>query len=567
MTTLCRADNKIQVFTEYSNLDKCRSILSGKWNKAANCWEYPLSAVVDLFEVFPHATIDSSVSPVYVHYDAVNNAVNNLISGKTEPRSHAFLMKHQRMCRDIATYRNRFAFYCDVGTGKTILAYSIVEDRLDAKWLIISPKSIIKTAWMADRNEFYMGIKALPMSASMKKEDYVAIAKDWGITDNRVLRLRVGDLKRELLRRADVVITNVELLKTHKELMEDWNHQGMIIDESSILRNKDTATTKLLTAHAATLKYTYLLSGKPAPNNQLEYFTQMNIISTAIFGSSYYKFREWYFEPVDFFQRDWKMKPHKKDEFTKRLSRGCVFVPKETCLDLPPVTPPVMRLITLTGEALNYYQAMERERVLYLMSSNEVVMAQTKLAELMKLRQITSGFVIDTQGDGTAKSLHNAKITELKSVLTELGDNKAVIWISFQQEVDDIANLLESLGKTYVTAYGGTKDVDVSIEAFKNNTAQFIIAHPKTLKYGVTFTGTSMVQNCTYAIYYSMSHSYEDYYQSYHRIYRKGQTESCTYIYLVVEDSIDVVIYDSVVTKGDETLIIEKLVHKYQGRS
>ena len=118
------------------------------------------------------------------------------------------------------------------------------------------------------------------------------------------------------------------------------------------------------------------------------------------------------------------------------------------------------------------------------------------------------------------------------------------------------------LGKSYVTAYSGTRDVDASIRAFKDDTAQYIIAHPKTLKYGVTFSGESMKKNCTYSIYYSMSYSYEDFYQSKDRINRKGQTQGVTYIFLVAENTVDEDIYDAIVKKGNNALIMENMIRR-----
>ena len=55
--------------------------------------------------------------------------------------------------------------------------------------------------------------------------------------------------------------------------------------------------------------------------------------------------------------------------------------------------------------------------------------------------------------------------------------------------------------------------------------------------------------NCSYAIYYSLSYSFEEYYQSHDRIYRKGQTNSCTYIFLNSKDTIDEIMYDVVMKK------------------
>lgn len=117
-----------------------------------------------------------------------------------------------------------------------------------------------------------------------------------------------------------------------------------------------------------------------------------------------------------------------------------------------------------------------------------------------------------------------------------------------------IEEALLKQGKTVVTAYSGTKSVDDSIEAFKDGTAQYIIAHPATLKYGVTFT------HCTYAVYYSLSYSFENYYQSHDRIYRKGQTKPCTFLFLLCPGTIDMMIYEVLQNKGDIAKAMEDYV-------
>ena len=215
------------------------------------------------------------------------------------------------------------------------------------------------------------------------------------------------------------------------------------------------------------------------------------------------------------------------------------------------------REVELSTSTMKHYKDMEREQLVCLKDRD--IPAPNKLASLMKLRQISSGFIIDTEEQITT-SLDKAKINELEKVLEELGDEKAIIWINFKEEVRAIEEMLKDKGYTYVTAYQGTKDVDDSINKFKSNEAQFIIAHPKTLKYGVTFTGNSMKKNCTYAIYYSLSYSFEDYYQSHDRIYRKGQTEPCTFIFLLSKDTIDNNLYWCLQNKGTSAQLIENMV-------
>lgn len=557
MATITKLDNKLQLFCEYADVDRCRRLPCGKWNKRVGCWEYPLEVLPFLINAFPTATVDKILDAQIRRNAIIEKKVGALLRGVEEPRPHKFLMHHQRLSRDIASYHRKFAFYLDTGTGKTTLGYAIINDRAAAKWLVLCPKSIVKAAWMADHREFFPDLKVLPMSQNIKHEDYLEIAARWGL-DN-AWKLRAAQLPQYLLQYADVVIINPESFKLRADIRE-WPHEGLIVDESSILRDMGTQTTKAVIEHADKMEYVYLFSGKPAPNSNLEYFPQMRIVNRALFGDSYYKFRERFFEATDYFGHNFEMKEHADAPFSELLAKGCIFVSKQDCLDLPKDMPPIIRTVELSPEARKIYKQMERERLVVL--EDRCVPAQTKLVEIMKLRQLASGFIIDTDDDSKVVQVHSDKLRELESVITELGDNKAVIWINFKSEVAAISGMFDKMKKTYVTAYSGTKSVDDSIEAFKADTAQFIIAHPKTLKYGVTFTGPSMKKNCTYAIYYSMSHSFEDYYQSHDRIYRKGQTEACTFILLMAEHTIDEDILLIVDGKATQATTMENMIRR-----
>lgn len=558
-----RSNGKLCIYgMDYALVDRARKVGGGTWNKRESCWEYPIGSAPFILEQFPGIAIDESAKMVFKHYEKSRAKILGLIGGNIEPREHEFLMRHQRMCRDLASYAHRFALYLDTGTGKTLTAYAIINDHRHMKWVVVCPKSIVKTAWMEDHENFFPNIKVLPMSKNVKVAEYKALADKWGVAYRA--RTSLAEMQQLLIVHAEVVVINPESFKTDK-LIAAWEPDGIIVDESSIMRNMKSATTQAILKAAAELDRVYLLSGKPAPNGELEYFPQMLAVNAALFGASYYSFRSKYFETTDYFGYNWKMREDMKQEFSRRLAMGCVFISKKECLDLPDELPPIHRLVELPPQAQKYYKQMERERVIML--EDKQLSVQTKLASLMKLRQITSGFVIDTEDAGATEWLHNAKIDELSDVITELGDNKAIIWVNFKREVAAIVELFEKLGKTYVTAYSGTKDTDASIKAFKQNDAQFIIAHPKTLKYGVTFTGDSMKQNCTYAIYYSMSYSFEDFYQSRDRIYRKGQHEGCTYIFLVAEGTVDEDIYDAIVKKGSNAEIMENLIRRSHNES
>lgn len=436
---------------------------------------------------------------------------------------------------------------------------SIIQDIINTKcnqWVVICPKSIIKTAWLADNQEFFKDINLLPVKAGMKKAEIKEYARRF-VTDGEP----VNNIE-DLFPYIDGIVINPEQFKKYFKAGKLDNFTGLIVDESTIIKNRSAQITDMVTKFSKNCSNVYILSGKPAPNTPLDYFNQIKIIHPYVFGNSFTKFRDNFFYQYDYFGYDWRLREDRRELFTRLLDVCSIFVSKTDCLDLPEKTY-LIREVEMESKTMTHYKAMERQQLVCLKDRD--IPAPNKLASIMKLRQISSGFIIDTENQVTER-LDKAKVNELANVLEELGDEKAIIWINFKEEVKAIEEMMQAKGYTYVTAYQGTADVDESIEAFKNNTAQFIIAHPKTLKYGVTFTGKSMVKNCTYAIYYSLSFSFEDYYQSHDRIYRKGQTEPCTFIFLLSKDTIDYTLYNCLQNKGNNAQLIEDLVKDISNR-
>lgn len=550
MAVLRYKDGRFIVKSSFTDADKCRSIIGGKWDKKTKTWSYPEIAIPEILHYFGDDLKMDDMTQIIIRL--INNKINNvnkLKNGEIEPEPHPFLMHHQKICRDIAKYFDRYAFFLDTGTGKTITALQIIKDNLALKWVVVCPKSIIKPAWLADKNEFFPELRMLPLSKNVSKDEYLKLAKEWDIKANN--KMSKVDIRNMLAPWAQIYIVNPESFKTEVDFLNEQGVKGFIFDESVKIKDPSTQITKATLKFVENMKKVYILSGKPAPNNELEYFTQMKAVDDGVFGNSYYKFRTAFFNPVGYMGYDWKLKDELRETFSNRLAMKSVFIDKDDCLDLPEKTY-LIRNIELTGDALKYYKQMERDRLMQI--DDSTVIAPNILTNIMKLRQITSGFVIDNEQE--IKSLHTQKLDELMHVLDEIGDKQVVIWANFKKEIRMIEQELKKRNKKVVTAYSETANTDDSVQTFKDGKAQYIIAHPQTLKYGVTFT------NCTYAIYYSLSYSYDDYYQSHDRIYRKGQTKPCTFIFLLCENTIDEVIHHVLQEKGDLSNAIKAYAKK-----
>lgn len=484
------------------------------------------------------------------------------------------LLPHQKAACRIADLFDKFAFFYDTGTGKTVLALDIITSKAqkdDASFLIICPKPIIMTAWMDDQKNFYPEMKLNPMSQNVTLRQYLDINRRWNVLDGRSVfndylyysnwmsGSKANQLKyvrSVMIGKAKHYIVNPESFVRNIEFYKTLGIKGLIVDESSILKNYSSKISKSVREFADLCKYVYLLSGKPAPNNTMEYFSQMKVVAPDDFPMSYDAYRKKYYVNIN--NKIVCKSEEAEKEVSDLIGKHSIVVSKSDCLVLPD-TVHMVRKITLDKEVMKKYESMYRDYFINIeqqekesKKNKKIYNVNNKLASLMKLRQLVSGFLLDSEGNVTA--IHEYKEAELLRILDEIGDEQVIIWCQFKYEIQKLKTLLESIGKIVVTAYSDTKDKDDSIKKFKEGEADIILAHPKTLQYGVTFV------NCRYAVYYSLSYSFEEYYQSHDRIYRYGQKNICSFIFLQAEGTIDEVLYDCVQGKKEDAAIFELLV-------
>ncbi len=551
---------KLQVFSDFSYKNSLSDIPGGTWSKKSKCWEYPTTSVLDIAHTFKgDMRITKEVKKLIDEEMKRESKLTDIITGKLiDP--HPFLMGHQRKCRKIAEYFPKFAYFCDTGTGKTLISLQIISDKADkAKFLVVAPKSTIKDAWLPDQRKFFPKLRLLPISRNVSKDDLIEIYNDWfGTKPEGSISRKKDKLMEHMAMIADVVVINPESFKLDIDFINSLGIDGLIFDESALLRNSQSAITKAVTKFAESCEYTYLLSGEPDPNGRLEYFSQMKIIDPAILGNSFTAYRNKYFDPEGYMGYTWAPKASAKDAVAKRIARRSIVIRKDECLDLPQEVYQT-RTVELSPNAMKHYYSMLTEQMVFL-DEDRGIAAPTKSSVINKLRQIASGFVYDTHNDKEVVHLHKDKLNLLNEVLEEIGNKQVIIWGTYQPEIEAIEEMLKSQGKTVVTAYGKTKDIDQSIVDFKTGKAQYIVAHPQSIKYGITLV------NCNYAVYFSLSENYDDYKQSRDRILRKGQTKSCTIIFLLAENTIDRHILNSVRNTGTDADIITGLISDYTKR-
>jgi SNF2 family DNA or RNA helicase len=311
----------------------------------------------------------------------------------------------------------------------------------------------------------------------------------------------------------------------------------MAIDESTTIKTPTARRTKNIISIGKQAKYKRIMTGSPITKNPLDLYTQCEFLDPWLLDfASYYSFRNRYAEMKTMHVRGRSIQVVKEfrhlGELSDTVKEFSYRVLKEDCLDLPPKNF-VKRHITLTPDQKKIYEQMKKHAIAML--NKKVTTTVTVLTQLMRLHQITCGYV--TADDGTVQAVESNRLKELMSVLEEV-EGKVIIWANYQFSVSDI---MKEIGKvygedSYVHYYGLTPQEDRQdyIRKFQNDPkCRFIIGTPQTGGYGITLTQANTV------IYYSNGYDLEKRLQSEDRAHRIGQKKTVTYVDLICEDTVD----------------------------
>jgi SNF2 family DNA or RNA helicase len=235
-------------------------------------------------------------------------------------------------------------------------------------------------------------------------------------------------------------------------------------------------------------------------------------------------------------------------EFLEKLHSIAFRVTKDECLDLPEVTEEI-RTVDLELAAAKLYAQIEEESWAEMKESE--VTAANVLTRILRLSQITGGFLNDD--DGNVNAVSKAKLEALEDIIDECMEQgkKVVVFARFVPEIDSIAKMLEKKNIGYSLIKGDVTDRAEQVAAFQTDpNIKVFIGQLQTTGMGLTLTAGTVV------VYYSLDFSYANYEQSRARVRRIGQTKRGVYIHLVCKDTIDEKVMAALKQKADVSKLL-----------
>lgn len=460
-------------------------------------------------------------------------------------------MRHQMQALQKMVGRPTYALFMEQGTGKTWTLLADIE-RLYAK-------GTIDSALVVAPNGVHLNWVNREIPTHM---DGNIVARAWRSGAGARHMRSLEDLFRPRPEGQSVPLrilaVNIDALVTKKgyEFCERFMLSGkpiIILDESSRIKNPDAARTKALMRLRQYCRGARIASGTPVTNSPVDVFAQMEFLESGLLGTTSY--RAFVSEYADVLPNnhplmqnmvrrnpraayaqiiarnpDGSPRWRNLDKLQKLLEPHSFRVLKKDCLDLPDK---IYKTITfeMNAEQQRAYDKMQDELRIDL--GDNVELPVSELAALIKLQQITSGFVNTPMGIRYVTD-DNPRLKAFMDAVEDV-DGKFIVWARFREELDAIRDALTEAGISCVQYHGGVSrdDREAAVDSFQHGDVRVFVGQPQSGGIGLTLTAAETV------FYFSNDFNLETRLQSEDRAHRIGTRRNVVYIDIAAENTVD----------------------------
>lgn len=432
-----------------------------------------------------------------------------------------------------------FGLLFEMGCGKTLTAIAIAGAAYAAgkieRLLVVAPTSVV-AVWPKELQEYaefkYTCRTLLGDKASRLKQ--------------------LSDLEKFPFKALKVAVINYESTWRDGifEALQEFDADMIIADESQRIKTHDAAQSKAMHQLGDQARYKLILSGTPVQNNAIDIYSQYRFLDPTVFGKNFYQFRNRY-AIMGGFNRRQIVGYKDMDDLIRREHSIAFRITKEEAIDLPEQTFEV-RHIQMDKKLADLYQRIKRDSYAEIETGGQIT-ATTVLTKLLRLQQLAGGFLV-TDDAARPQLVSTAKLEALSDIVQDYvvdGGKKLVIFARFVPEVKAIIDLMKKVlpdRKKAVSIYGEIKKEDrgAIVQQFQTDPDTVVfVGQIDTAGTGVTLTAADT------CVYYSKNFNYAAYEQSLSRIHRIGQRNTCTYIDLIMEKTVDEMINRALAKKED----------------
>lgn len=342
--------------------------------------------------------------------------------------------------------------------------------------------------------------------------------------------------------------------KVRKQL-RDWLDGGAtaagVLDESHKIKSPSGRAANMLTSMGADFSRRLILTGTviTKANRAHDVYMQWKFLNPARFArfDSLAEFKNHFGRWVNVegngvaFPK--YLGPRNMEELQDLMGKDAFIVRREDCFDLPP-REDIIKFVDLKASR-PIYEQMANDMIAEL-ESGEIAEASIELVKLLRLSQITSGFVTTENGSIERIGMEKAKaLEETLEPLLEAGQ-KVVVAARWRADLDLIEDMGESMGFKVWSVRGGKtrEETDQAIVDFRRyDDSAIMVIQPSASSLGIDLSTAS------HMIWYGHTPSWVDFTQACDRI--ALSRNSTTFIHLIANSSIDETLMETLRNDGD----------------
>lgn len=447
---------------------------------------------------------------------------------------------HQCAAYHFAMERQGSLLGLDMGCGKSKIAVDAVVNRSATRTIVCCPVSVLGV-WRREFERF----AGSPCEVLVLDKGTVAKKTE---AAERFVKLNAA------LHMPCVVVLNHESFWRQPFIAWalDVHWDALIVDECHRVKSNGAKVSRAVAALSQHVPFRLGLTGTPMPHSPLDIFGQARFLDPTIFGRSYHRFRDRY-------ARVNRLFPSKvdawinQDELQEKLKQFVFRVKASDVLDLPPVIHE-QRRCDLNYHSRAAYKDLEKELIVKV-ATGEVTVANG-MVKLLRLQQITSGFIGGVEGDASPASgqvqqvqpagvqaLGHEKEELLADLAEDLAGEPIVVFCRFRHDLEAVQRVAEKLGRRYGELSG--KRRDLTPHATMPDDIDIMGVQIQSGGVGIDLT------RACYCVYYSIGFSLGDYEQSLARVNRPGQTRPVRYYHLIANDTVDDTVYAALQKRAD----------------
>lgn len=572
----------------------CKGIGGGRWNPKERYWWWNASAktALRLEQAFAGSDVDrSDVGFQALLSEAANGdkaAAIKLAAEHELPQPDGLKTKlwlHQLRAYNYAMMSSGVLLAMGMGTGKTLTTLALIDGRKAKTALVICPKAVVDV-WpsevglhvntpmivcpLNDKNET-VAKKVKRAKQALEDGKRLDVPVLIAINYESAMRPPFGPSYKTVKYkdRDGIERTKTELDAPGFALETQFDMA--ICDEIHRCGTPASTTSRFAGSLAPTVRYRIGLSGTPMQHDPLNIWGVFRFVDPTVFPT-FAQFKRQY-AIMGGFKNKQVVEWQNLDELSDIIADHSFHASKDV-LKLPPQVFQV-KYGELSADERRYYAQMENELEVdlggvsdeefshYLLDdlddvesainedvisdviSSSSITADNVLTKLMKLSQMTSGSIMDA--DGNVHEFGSSKLDLLMDTLNDIDRNEPlVIFARFRHDLERLRARLTKEGYKVAELSGRRNE----LKAWQQGHFDTLIVQLQSGSEGVNFTWCGDRQ-CKYCIFFGKDFRWEKHEQSLSRIHRPGQKETTFFITLVMTETIDEKIEKTLAQRGN----------------